>query len=110
MGGDMQPQGQAQILTNIIDFDMNLQEAGDAPRWYHEGSSDPTGGVMTAGGWVSLESGFSYETVRGLMTRGHRVRSAMGVYGGYQAILRDLETGVYYGASEGRKDGAAAGY
>jgi len=65
---------------------------------------------MTAGGWVSLESGFSYEAVRGLMTRGHRVRSAIGVYGGYQAILRDLETGVYYGASEGRKDGAAAGY
>ena len=110
MGADMQPQGQAQILTNIIDFDMNLQEAGDAPRWYHEGSSDPTGGVMTAGGRVSLESGFSYEAVWGLMTRGHRVRSAIGVYGGYQAILRDLETGVYYGASEGRKDGAAAGY
>ena len=110
MGADMQPQGQAQILTNIIDFDMNLQEAGDAPRWYHEGSSDPAGGVMTAGGWVSLESGFSYEAVRGLMRRGHRIRSAIGVYGGYQAILRDLETGVYYGASEGRKDGAAAGY
>ena len=110
MGADMQPQGQAQVLTNIIDFDMNLQEAGDAPRWYHEGSSEPTGGVMTAGGWVSLESGFSYEAVRGLLTRGHRVRSAIGVYGGYQAILRDPETGVYFGASEARKDGAAAGY
>jgi gamma-glutamyltranspeptidase / glutathione hydrolase len=110
MGADMQPQGHVQILTNIIDFDMNLQEAGDAPRWYHEGSSEPTGAVMTEGGYVNLESEFSYETVRGLMTRGHRVRSALDVYGGYQAILRDTETGVYYGASEGRKDGAAAGY
>ena len=106
----MQPQGHVQILTNIIDFDMNLQEAGDAPRWYHEGSSGPTGGVMTNGGYVNLESEFTYETLRGLMARGHRVRSALGVYGGYQAILRDPETGVYYGASEGRKDGAAAGY
>ena len=110
VGGDMQPQGHVQILTNIIDFDMNLQEAGDAPRWYHEGSSGPTGGVMTNGGYVNLESEFTYETVRGLMARGHRVRSTLGVYGGYQAILRDPETGVYYGASEGRKDGAAAGY
>jgi gamma-glutamyltranspeptidase/glutathione hydrolase len=110
MGGDMQPQGHVQILTNIIDFDMNLQEAGDAPRWYHEGSSEPTGGVMTEGGYVNLESEFPYETVRGLIARGHRVRSAFGVYGGYQAILRDPETGVYYGASESRKDGAAAGY
>src|SRR6516162_1259328 len=110
MGGDMQPQGHVQILTNIIDFDMNRSEAGDAPRWYHEGSSGPTGGVMTNGGYVNLESEFTYETLRGLMARGHRVRSALGVYGGYQAILRDPETGVYYGASEGRKDGAAAGY
>jgi gamma-glutamyltranspeptidase/glutathione hydrolase len=110
MGGDMQPQGHVQILTNIIDFEMNLQEAGDAPRWYHEGSSQPTGGVMTNGGYVNLESEFTYETVRGLMARGHQVRSTLGVYGGYQAILRDSETGVYYGASEGRKDGAAAGY
>jgi gamma-glutamyltranspeptidase/glutathione hydrolase len=106
----MQPQGHVQILTNIIDFDMNLQEAGDAPRWYHEGSSEPTGAVMTEGGYVNLESQFSRETVRGLMARGHRLRSALDVYGGYQAILRDAETGVYYGASEGRKDGAAAGY
>lgn len=110
MGGDMQPQGHVQILANIIDFDMNLQEAGDAPRWYHEGSSEPTGSVMTEGGYLNLESEFPYETLRGLIARGHRIGSALGVYGGCQSILRDPKTGVYYGASESRKDGAAAGY
>jgi gamma-glutamyltranspeptidase / glutathione hydrolase len=65
---------------------------------------------MINGGYVNLESEFTYETVRGLMARGQHVRSTLGVYGGYQAVLRDAETGVYYGASEGRRDGAAAGY
>jgi len=112
MGGAMQPQGHAQIVMNMVDFHMNLQEAGDAPRIQHEGSTEPTGQAtaMTDGGEVNLESGFSYESIRELMRKGHRVIFADGPYGGYQAILRDPATGVYYGASESRKDGQAAGY
>ncbi len=112
MGGAMQPQGHAQIVMNLIDFGMNLQEAGDAPRIQHEGSTEPTGQstAMSDGGEVNLETGFPYETVRALMRKGHRVIFADGPYGGYQAILRDPNTGVYYGASESRKDGQAAGY
>lgn len=112
MGGDMQPQGHVQILMNLIDFGMNLQEAGDAPRIQHEGSTSPEGQAtpMADGGWVDLESGFDYDTVRGLMRKGHSVRFADGPYGGYQAIARDPATGAYIGASESRKDGQAAGY
>ena len=112
MGGDMQPQGHVQIVMNLVDFGMNLQEAGDAPRIQHEGSTPPDGQAepMTDGGWVDLESGFPYATVRGLMQKGHSVRYANGPYGGYQAIARDPRTGVYAGASESRKDGQAAGY
>lgn len=112
MGGAMQPQGHVQILMNLIDFHMNLQEAGDAPRIQHEGSTEPTGQAtaMSDGGEVELESGFPYETIRALMRKGHRVVFADGPYGGYQAIARDPDTGVYYGASESRKDGQAAGY
>ena len=108
MGGDMQPQGHAQIVLNLIDFGMNLQEAGDAPRIYHTGSSEPTGEIMEDGGQVYLESGFPLETERALLERGHKVGRTSGPYGGYQAIKR--ENGVYYGASESRKDGQAAGY
>lgn len=108
MGGAMQPQGHVQIVVNLIDFEMNLQEAGDAPRVNHEGSSQPTGKTMTDGGFVQLESGISYETVRDLMYKGHQVKFSLGPYGGYQAIM--LKNGVYYGASESRKDGNAAGY
>ena len=110
MGGAMQPQGHVQILVNVIDFGMNLQEAGDAPRINHMGSSQPTGEEMKNGGWVQLESGFDYEVVRELMKKGHKIRFAVGPYGGYQAIMRDGENKVYYGASESRKDGQAAGY
>ena len=99
-----------QILVNIIDFGMNLQEAGDAARMVHTGSSQPTGEVMSDGGWVNLESGIPYETIRELSKKGHRVRYAVGPFGGYQAILLDSERGVYHGASESRKDGQAAGY
>jgi len=87
-----------------------LQEAGDAARWQHEGSSEPTGEKMTDGGFVNLESGVPYESARALMNMGHDVRLDLGGYGGYQAILRDDKQGVYYGASESRKDGQAAGY
>ena len=110
MGGDMQPQGHVQILINIIDFGMNIQEAGDAPRIRHSGSSQPTGGKMTDGGWVHLESGFDYEVIRELMRRGHRIRFSSGGFGGYQAIMYDAKNKVYYGASESRKDGQAAGF
>jgi gamma-glutamyltranspeptidase/glutathione hydrolase len=112
MGGDMQPQGHVQILTNLIDFGMNLQEAGDAPRWYHTNSSEPTGEVMEDGGQLFLESGFPAETVRGLAQRGHQTGTTVGPYGGYQAIKRELTPAgrVYTGASESRKDGQAAGY
>ena len=110
MGGATQPQAQAQVLVNLIDFRMNLQEAGDAPRFVHFGSSEPTGGVMTDGGVVSVESGIPYETVRALIRKGHAVRFEVGPYGGYQAVARDLETGVWVGASESRKDGQAGGW
>ncbi len=110
MGGPMQPQGHVQILVNMIDFGMNLQEAGDAARWQHVGSSEPTGSVMANGGFVELESGVPWETVRALRRKGHRVRYGLGGFGGYQAIMRHPRQKVYYGASESRKDGQAAGY
>ena len=110
MGGDMQPQGHVQVLCNLIDFRMGLQEAGDAARFHHTGSSEPTGERMTRGGWLALESSISMEAQRGLAIRGHRIRFNSGGFGGYQAILRDPVTGVYYGASESRKDGQASGY
>jgi gamma-glutamyltranspeptidase/glutathione hydrolase len=110
MGGATQPQGHVQILVNIVDFGMNIQEAGDAPRILHSGSSQPTGERMTDGGQVSLETGFDYEVIRELSTRGHRIGYNVGSYGGYQAIMYDARNDVYYGASESRKDGMAAGY
>ena len=110
MGGAMQPQGHAQIVVNMIDFGMNLQEAGDAPRIRHTGSSQPTGQVMTDGGTVYLESWIPYETIRELTRMGHTIQYTVGGFGGYQAIMKDRENGVYYGASESRKDGQAAGY
>jgi gamma-glutamyltranspeptidase/glutathione hydrolase len=110
MGGAMQPQGHVQIVVNLIDFGMNLQEAGDAPRARHDGSSEPTGEVMKDGGEVVLEVGASPATVKALEARGHKVTVANdGDFGGYQAIMRNAE-GVYFGASESRKDGAAQGY
>jgi len=110
MGGDMQPQGHAQIVINLIDFKMNLQEAGDAPRIYHTGSSEPTGEQMTDGGILYLESGFRWEVIQKLLSMGHRVQWNLGGYGGYQAIMWDDKNKVWYGASESRKDGQAAGY
>jgi len=110
MGGAMQPQGHAQIVINLLDFGMNLQEAGDAPRIQHDGSSEPTGEKMTDGGVLMLESGIDPEVVRELVKMGHRIQQDVGGFGGYQAIMRDPATGVYFGASESRKDGMAAGY
>jgi gamma-glutamyltranspeptidase/glutathione hydrolase len=110
MGGGMQPQGHAQVVVNLVDFKMGLQEAGDAPRIHHTGSSEPTGKSMTDGGTANLETGIDYEVIRELMKRGHNIEFAHGPYGGYQAIMKHPEYGVYIGASESRKDGQAAGY
>ncbi|PYK18870.1 MAG: gamma-glutamyltransferase [Verrucomicrobia bacterium] len=112
MGGDMQPQGHVQVLTNQIDFGLNVQEAGDASRWHHEGDNEPTGEKMENGGYVEVESGIPYESVRELRKKGHDVRFDVGGYGGYQAIKVEMHGGrrVYVGASESRKDGMAAGY
>lgn len=109
MGGAFQPQGHAQIIMNIVDFGMNIQEAGDAPRIDHQGSSSFTA-TMTDGGTVSLESGHSYETARELIKIGHKLTTSVGMFGGYQAIMYDAKNKVYFGASESRKDGQAAGY
>lgn len=110
MGGATQPQAQVWVLMNIIDFGMNLQEAGDAPRVVHVGSSQPTGSVMEDGGEVALESGFSTAVIEELRKRGHKIGSRTGLFGGYQAVMRDPRNGVWIGASESRKDGHAAGY
>jgi len=112
MGGGMQPQAHAQIVINLLDFGLNLQEAGDVARYHHKGSPEPyiLDGRMTGGGILEVESGISAEVVAELRRRGHVVEYAIGPFGGYQAIWRDPETGVYYGASEMRKDGAAIGY
>jgi gamma-glutamyltranspeptidase/glutathione hydrolase len=109
MGADMQPQGHVQIILNLIDFGMNLQEAGDAPRIFWDSPEKPTGGALTDGGRVHFESGFPYESIRQLMQMGHTVGQTLGHYGGYQAIAR-LPEGGWAGASESRLDGQAAGY
>lgn len=111
MGGDMQPQGHVQIVLNMVDFGMNVQEAGDAPRMHHSGITEPTGRVYPDGGVVHLESGILVNIRHELLRRGHKiVEITGGVYGGYQAIRRNPKTGVYAGATESRKDGNAAGY
>lgn len=110
MGGATQPQGHAQIVMNIVDFGMNTQEAGDAPRILHTGSSQPTGEKMTDGGTVSLESGFEASVLRELVKRRHQLSQNVGSFGGYQGIRYDADNDVYLGASESRKDGHAAGY
>lgn len=109
MGGDFQPQGHVQVLMNLIDFGMNLQEAGDAPRFEHVGSSDFTGELAAGKGEILIESGFDFEEINKLIKKGHKVGFG-GYYGGYQAIMYDAIRKVYFGASESRKDGAAAGY
>jgi len=108
MGGATQPQAHAQIIINMIDFGLNLQEAGDAPRIVHSGSSQPTDEIMKDGGTLSIESGFGKTIEEELIAKGHVLQYEKGIFGGYQAIM--LKDGVYYGASETRKDGQAAGY
>lgn len=113
MGGTYQPVGHLSILTNVIDFGMNIQEAGDALRWMHEGSTNPTDGLddrLSDTGTLHIESSIDYEVVRGLRNRGHTVRIGESFFGRYQGIMKDHERGVYIGASESRVDGQAAGY
>ena len=110
MGGAMQPQGHVQIVVNLVDFGMNLQEAGDAARWQHEGSTDYNVPKMATGGYVNVESGVPWATQAELRRRGHDLRVDLGGYGGYQAIRWDAKNRVYLGASESRKDGQAAGW
>jgi gamma-glutamyltranspeptidase/glutathione hydrolase len=107
----MQPQGHAQVMVNMVDFGMNLQEAGDAIRFHHTGSSEPTGTAMTDGGVLHIEDGLPDSVLAELRHRGHHIEAeSVGAYGGYQAIWRDPVTGVYAGATEKRKDGCAIGY
>ena len=108
MGGATQPQAHAQIVINLIDFGYNLQEAGDAPRIVHSGSSQPTDEKMLNGGSLSLEKGFGSQIEEELVEKGHKIKYQKGIFGGYQAIM--LRKGVYFGASESRKDGQASGY
>ena len=111
MGGDFQPQGHVQVLVNLIDFGMNLQQACDAPRLAHEGSSDPTGTPLEeGGGTLTVEAGFAPEVLADLAQRGHVFKDHPGIYGGFQGILWDKKNGVYVGASDWRKDGQAAGW
>ncbi len=98
MGGNMQPQGHTQVLSNIIDFGMNLQEAGDAARVRH-------------GGTVQVEPGVTDAVIAELERLGHRVRRAGGGgMGGYQAIMIHPETGMLHGGTDPRKDGMVIGY
>lgn len=113
MGGAMQPQGHVQIVVNMLDYGMNLQEAGDAARWQHLGNTEPTDNAdmyLQNGGYTEVERGIPWQTVQQLMQKGHDIRYGFGGYGGYQAIKKDPVRGVYFGASESRKDGQAAGY
>jgi len=110
MGGAMQPQGHAQVVVNLLDHGMNVQEAGDAARFRHAGSSQPTDERMEDGGILYLESGVPEAVRAGLRALGHEVRSTTGGYGGYQGIWVDRQRGVLFGASESRKDGMALGY
>ncbi len=113
MGGAMQPQGHVQIVVNIVDYGMNIQEAGDAARWQHLGNTEPTDGTemyLKNGGYTEVERGVPYQSIQQLMQKGHDIRYGLGGFGGYQAIKKDHQTGVYYGASESRKDGQAAGF
>jgi gamma-glutamyltranspeptidase/glutathione hydrolase len=108
MGGNMQPQGQTQIITDLVDHGLGLQEAGDAPRWLHEGSPEPSGAPAAGNGILSLETAMPRETVAGLAALGWDLSRAPGGFGGYQAIER--RPGRYAAASEMRKDGAALAY
>jgi gamma-glutamyltranspeptidase/glutathione hydrolase len=110
MGGDMQAQGHVQVLTNMIDFGMNVQDAGDAARWRHFGNAEPTGEASQGIGTVQVESGFDPKVRTELERRGYKVVPDVGAFGGYEAIHYDPVQHVYWGATEMRKDGEVVGY
>lgn len=110
MGGGMQPQGQVQVLSNIIDFGMDVQLAGDAPRWRHMGGPDPGNADEGEANTLFLERGYSTATIGELERRGHKIKIGGEDVGGYQAILKNPQNGAYWAASEMRKDGQAGGY
>ncbi len=112
MGGSMQAQGHVQVLVNILDYGMDLQAAGDAARFFHHGGNQPTGEAGDPVGLLRVEPGIAPETIERLRAMGHRVEieTEGAWFGGYEAIRRDPETGVYEGATEMRKDGQAVGY
>ena len=110
MGGYFQPQGQTQVLVNMIDFGMNVQEAGDAARWRHYGNAEPTGEASTGVGSVEMESGFDPKVKAALEKRGYKIVPGTGNFGGYEAIQYDAKNHVYWGATEMRKDGEVIGY
>ncbi len=110
MGGDFQPQGHAQVLMNMIDFGMSPQQAGEQPRVRHIESSTPRGVKMVAGGAVVFERHIPESTKRKLAQMGHEIKKEVGVYGGYQGIWRQDNPLRYFGGSDPRKDGCAAGY
>jgi gamma-glutamyltranspeptidase/glutathione hydrolase len=110
MGGDIQPQGHAQVVMNILDFGLSVQQATDVPRIAHDGSSAPWGGEMTDGGEVIPELGLDPRVLEGLAARGHRIRKTPEALGGYQAIWREDGPRRYFGGSDPRKDGQAIGY
>ncbi|GAM97544.1 gamma-glutamyltranspeptidase [alpha proteobacterium U9-1i] len=109
MGGDMQPQGHVQIIVNLVDYDMDLQAAGDAARYRFYGGAEPTGEAADGVGFVAMENGVPPDARAELERRGHRIRPADGSFGGYQAIMRNAD-GTYEAATEMRKDGTAGGY
>ena len=110
MGGDIQPQGHAQVIMNMLDFGLSVQQATDVPRIAHDGSSSPWGGRMTGGGEVVPERGFDPKVLEGLAARGHRIATLPQALGGYQAIWREESPRRYFGGSDPRKDGAAIGF
>jgi gamma-glutamyltranspeptidase/glutathione hydrolase len=110
MGGDFQPQGQAQVVMNLVDFGMSVQQAGEQPRACHLESSTPTGGKMAGGGSVNLERLIPDDVRRKLAAMGHNVQAGTGSHGGYQGIWRMDNPLRWFGGSDPRRDGCAVGY
>lgn len=108
--GKMQIQGHAQVLIDMVDFELKLQKTADAGRFYHESSVLSGPQYTNESGWLILEKGFNYEIIRELMKKGHRIKFDVDAYGGFLGIMRDTINGVYYGAAESRFDGQVSGY
>jgi gamma-glutamyltranspeptidase/glutathione hydrolase len=115
MGGDMQPQGQSQIIINRVDYGLDIQAAGDSPRYHHEGSSQSMGEDAPGfgpKGVLRLEAGIPVETRRKLISLGWPMGESDGGFGRYECIEHRMDgsTRVYGAASEMRADGCALAY